>query len=1133
MTNKRTEYTIGVKSEGLDNLTRLISELDKAGVETDEFKAQAAKLRRELADMQGQQSLIDKFVSLKKETQSAAQAFEDAQAHAQNLGRQIAATDAPTKKQAAEFARARTAVSSAKDAYQSTQLRLQAMRATLADNNIETTGLAQKQVVLREGVRGVEASVAAATSRLKEFGAFAPKAVNDTADATQKATKNTREYAGALTQVAGAVAGVFAVDRAWEYAKSVQQVADEYKNLEARIRLSVGPQADLRSAVESVGRTAIETNTTLDATAQLYGRLAASANELNISNEQALSLTKTVNQAIQVGGASAQASEASVTQLVQALQSGVLRGDEFNSIMEQSPRLAKALADGLGVPVGALRGLAEQGQLTSAKVVEALKGQSDAIAQEFATLPLTVGRALTNLETQWTLFIGSLTGGATESSLAAQGINALANNLDTLAGVATRAGAALTAALAVQGVIALRTFAAEMLTTGKAASLMALELSKVPKVISITVAVTGLEVGYQIGTMLHENSELARKLGIGLVGFMQALVSDLIFLKDAAAAIFTSDTIDEAFERYIQRGKQMDQILADMWKDAEQAPSQISQAANAGASSLDQMGAAGAKAGAAVAAGAAQGAAGVGQLNKASEDARSTLLELAKAINLKTLPDKGLGEIVKELTNAKLRGEDLERHLRQKLPAAIENLSGAELVKFRAEFVRAMDQAKSALQDAIDTKKPRSEIDALRSKVDSFERATRTGLELVAAQAAQNLGLDVPAAFGKMSEGFTDAQDNMSILIRQLPELKAAGVDTGAVVGQALAKMLDGAKNQTEIDAVITRIKTLRKELGDKVADGLLDQATEKAKGLKAAVDEATPGIQGTEEAMRKLGITSDAELKKVAASTKETYDYLKERGTSSARELGEGFKKAADAAIAANKGIAPSWVAAEASLRGYELVVDSAGKATLRLKNATDQTSNSHQQAARAVDEHRTALERLNAEREREIAAQEKANDLTTRELQLQEAKRNAGTIKDVDAVPSFESKEQADAWRTEWERQYQKKNPFNTRASGSLGSFQRATTMAEWQGEVDAMQLRNTMKGNGNASTSNQTPLESMQQQNPQAPYVGVAGPTYINNITLPSGGTATTRHVDAQSARTEIDILTELARAKSSAA
>ena len=136
-----------------------------------------------------------------------------------------------------------------------------------------------------------------------------------------------------------------------------------------------------------------------------------------------------------------------------------------------------------------------------------------------------------------------------------------------------------------------------------------------------------------------------------------------------------------------------------------------------------------------------------------------------------------------------------------------------------------------------------------------------------------------------------------------------------------------------------------------------------------------------------------------------------------------------------------------------------------------------------------------------------------------LQEAKRNAGTIKNVDAVPAFESKEQADAWLAEWEAQYAKKNPFSTRSSGSLGNFQRETTRAEWQAEVDALALRNTMKGNGNATTSNQTPLESMR-----------SGATYVSNITIPGvAGTTTLRYADAESQRNGENLLRKLAQAK----
>jgi len=354
--------------------------------------------------------------------------------------------------------------------------------------------------------------------------------------------------------------------------------------------------------------------------------------------------------------------------------------------------LSKALADGLNVPVGALRALAEQGELTAAKVVGALKGQAAAINKEFATLPLTTGRALENLNTQWTLFIGSLTGGAQQSSVVAKGINALAENLDTLAGVATRAGAVLTAALAVQGVAALRAFSAEMLATGKAASLLSLELSKVPKVISIAVAVTGLEIGYQIGTMLYENSELARKLGVGLVGYFEATISSLQLVKEAATAVFTSDTVSQAFDRFEKRNQQTRDSIAAMWKDAETAPTKVAGAANAGADSLGKLGGAGSAAGNAVAAGALQASGGVGAVTKASEDARSALSALAKTINT-AVPAAALADIVANLQAAKARGVDLEKMLREELPGALGKLSGAELTKFRVEFILAMNEA--------------------------------------------------------------------------------------------------------------------------------------------------------------------------------------------------------------------------------------------------------------------------------------------------------------------------------------------------------------------------------------------------------------------------------------------------------
>jgi tape measure domain-containing protein len=119
-------------------------------------------------------------------------------------------------------------------------------------------------------------------------------------------------------------------------------------------------------------------------------------------------LTETINQSIKVSGASAQASEAAIVQFAQAIGSSVLRGDELNSIIEQAPRLAQALADGLGVPIGKLKELGEAGQLSADVVIKALRQQSEVIDAEYKKLPLTVGSSIENLKTSWMVYIGEL-----------------------------------------------------------------------------------------------------------------------------------------------------------------------------------------------------------------------------------------------------------------------------------------------------------------------------------------------------------------------------------------------------------------------------------------------------------------------------------------------------------------------------------------------------------------------------------------------------------------------------------------------------------------------------------------------------------------------------------------------------
>jgi methyl-accepting chemotaxis protein len=141
----------------------------------------------------------------------------------------------------------------------------------------------------------------------------------------------------------------------------------------------------------------------------------------------------------------------------------VLRGDEFNSMMENGGRLAKALADGLGVPIGALRSMAEAGELTARKVIDALLSQQAIIDREFSALPQTVDGALTRLSNRFTQYVGESekVGAASQALIGI--LNGLADHMDAVADAALTVGKVLVAAVAVKAAAALRNMAAAAL----------------------------------------------------------------------------------------------------------------------------------------------------------------------------------------------------------------------------------------------------------------------------------------------------------------------------------------------------------------------------------------------------------------------------------------------------------------------------------------------------------------------------------------------------------------------------------------------------------------------------------------------------------------------------------------------
>lgn len=167
--------------------------------------------------------------------------------------------------------------------------------------------------------------------------------------------------------------------------------------LQSKLRLVTSGEAELAMVQEAVIDLARDTRQSFEAVGELYARVARSSKELGASQSDILKVVKAVSQAIQISGNSASEAEAGMIQLSQALASGTLRGDELRSVLEQMPRVAQAIAEGLGVTVGQLRKLGAEGKLTSQHVFQALISQSENLNEEFRKLTPTIGQSFTVL----------------------------------------------------------------------------------------------------------------------------------------------------------------------------------------------------------------------------------------------------------------------------------------------------------------------------------------------------------------------------------------------------------------------------------------------------------------------------------------------------------------------------------------------------------------------------------------------------------------------------------------------------------------------------------------------------------------------------------------------------------------
>ncbi|EPH2166274.1 TPA: tape measure protein [Proteus mirabilis] len=247
---------------------------------------------------------------------------------------------------------------------------------------------------------------------------------------TSQSVNNTERSMQSLSKVAAALTGYLSASMVASYSEAWTELNNKLSN-------SVRASESLIDVTQRVFDISQATRSSLDATATLYARLERGTREYNTSAADLAKLTSIINQGFIVSGATAQEAENAIIQLSQGIASGVLRGEEFNSVAEQGSRLMVALADSMGVGIGQLRKMAAEGKLTTDVVVKGLLSQGDAIGKEFAKTTRTMSQAFQEAGNNLTKFLGENTTIKSTISAFSDAVITVSKNLDELSSVLT------------------------------------------------------------------------------------------------------------------------------------------------------------------------------------------------------------------------------------------------------------------------------------------------------------------------------------------------------------------------------------------------------------------------------------------------------------------------------------------------------------------------------------------------------------------------------------------------------------------------------------------------------------------------------------------------------------------------
>lgn len=253
---------------------------------------------------------------------------------------------------------------------------------SVADDPMQTAAIQ----TAREELAGVSLQVDSVEDEIRR----AAEAQENYTEKVQGSHRASKGLLGTLKQVAAAY-GV------GQMASKALDTADAWSQTSARISLAAREGENVDEIQQRIFESANRARSAYMDTADVVAKMGQRAGSAFGSTDEIIAFTETLSKMYKIAGASQEEQKSSMLQLTQALGSGVLRGEEFNAVFEAAPNIMQAVADYMDVPLGKLRDLASEGQITAGIVKNAVLGAAEEVNSDFASMPATFEQA-------WSLF---------------------------------------------------------------------------------------------------------------------------------------------------------------------------------------------------------------------------------------------------------------------------------------------------------------------------------------------------------------------------------------------------------------------------------------------------------------------------------------------------------------------------------------------------------------------------------------------------------------------------------------------------------------------------------------------------------------------------------------------------------